>query len=153
MKTIYFQSQEGNRFVVRNTIDDALDLKRFPHKRIINFALFFGKRTEREGRAIAKDMVDRMLKLMAYDLVEHNDAFVLPKQDTGLLKIADLKGRSDMERYRLDPIDEEDTRYGGILNFKNIFYRAIGGKRYFFKLTQPWVNRIRELQAIGMRWR
>lgn len=152
MKSILFRTAEGQMWIRRNTMDDALDLDRFPNSKIGSFRSLFGTRSERDGKDIAKKLVHRMSALIAHDLVESNDVFVLPRRRTGYLVVTDLaKAGMDIEKYKMDPITGPSTIYGGLVRLDKFFQKTTGVRKYFFKLTEKWCERMRELRLTENR--
>lgn len=154
-KRIRFSKQGFTAWITRNTSEDALSLRYGKmvrkHKVIPSFKALFDTRTEREGKQIAKDLLSRMCELLAKDLVEQHDIFILPKRETGYLRIGRIDQHEEPGRYRYD-IRTDGVTYGGLVILDELVHRVNGGKRYFFKLTQPWIRRIRELRSHGRTW-
>lgn len=139
-------------FVKQLNSDDLLDLDKSTHpKRPASWALLFGKKTEREGLKQAKDILHRMVKLMAEDMIVEHDCFVLPQRDFGYLHIADLKPYMDVSRIRRDLVLQPNV-YGGVVKTRPWVRKVNGGKWYLFKMVGPLMARMRELRDQGHHW-
>jgi hypothetical protein len=145
----------GTVWTKRNNIDDVLDTNRF--LKVDAFRPLFGTRSEKEGVSIAKKILCVMLKMLADDLVENNDAFLLPRKGAGMLVITDLARHRaiDIERYDRDHIDDrKNIVYGGVVKMMRPLQTVVRGKNYFFKLVTPYLIRMHELRAVrNMTWR
>lgn len=154
-KNILYRTMGGRIWVKRNNIDDVLNTSRF--FRIKAFRPLFNTRSEKEGVSIAKKILGVMLKMLADDLVENNDAFILPRKASGLMVITDLARHRaiDIEKYDRDHIDPRDNMvYGGVIRMTTTLKHMARGKSYFFKLVGPYLSRMHELRAThNMTWR
>jgi len=149
--------RKGKRHWVKtNNLDDVFDTNRFVWDKLRSLRALFGQRSEKDGKRIAKDLLCCMLGHMANDLIEKNDAFVLPKRQTGIMVITDMRKVPglDMQKYKIDPIDDRATVYCGSVVLDRLFRKSIGDKVYLFKLVQPYIERMRELRFTkNMSWR
>ena len=143
-------------FVQVNTLDDALDLKRFVSNpiadKIVCWKSLFGIRDEYACKQQAKGLVRRMLELMAQDMVHGRDAFVFPKRNFGYLSIGRLDGKHDTSKYYKDNSPLTRSTYGGIVTLTKEVQWENGRKRYFFKLVTPFIEQIRKLKQAGYHW-
>jgi len=88
-KRKYWKNEDGGFFYKINYLDDILDISRFKKRRFKDFKELLKLRTEREAKKKAKDVFTDFLECMSEDLIEQNDAFVLPIIKMGYLKISD----------------------------------------------------------------
>lgn len=150
MKRHLFKREGFACWVTTRNPDDLLDLKTRTNK-IGTWAKFFGLPNERAGKQQAKDLLARMCELMAHDMVVEHDAFILPRHDFGYMHIAALKPFMDTGHYPYD-VRTDGIHFGGVIPLRPIIRACNGGKWYLFKLTQPWIKKIRELRAAGHYW-
>jgi hypothetical protein len=154
-KSILFSSPAYTAWIKRNTLDDLVDMKRFGDSvtgsKIVSWRKLFGSFSQKEGHNKAKGLVRRMFELMAHDMLFNHDTFVLPEKDFGFMRIASMNHRVDVS-HRPFNIDTENIHFGGVIVLQRDVQRSIGNKMYFFKLTQPWLEKLRELTSNGHRW-
>lgn len=154
-KSILFSSPGYNAWVKRNTLDDLVDMERFGDTitgtRIVSWRKLFKSFSQKEGHQRAKKIVRRMFELMASDMLTNHDTFVFPEKDFGFMRIASMNHRVDTSHRPFD-IDTENIHFGGVIILQQSVQRSIGGKMYFFKLTQSWLEKLRDLKSKGHRW-
>lgn len=154
-KSILFSSPGYNAWVKRNTLDDLLDMERFGDSitgsRIVSWRKLFKSFSQKEGHQKAKGLVRRMFELMANDMLTNQDTFVLPEKNFGFMRIASMNHRMDTS-HRAFNIDTENIHFGGVIVLHRSVQRSIGGKMYLFKLTRPWLEKLRDLTSKGHRW-
>ena len=127
-------------WATKNNLDDVFNLKRFPSARFKSFRKLFGMKQERPAQQKAKDLMKKMLAMMATDMIEHNDSFTIP-----LHKIKPWKSH-------FDPL-HIGQRYGGVAVLSSIMRGVTGNVRLRLKLTQENELRMYELRDQGHVWK
>lgn len=144
-----YHTKDGvKRFKRELNLDDLLDLKAFPSKRITSFRALFGGRDEKSAKIEARRILKVAGALIGNDLVEGR-SLTFPKQNFGAMKI------SDMRKLGMLPRNErlmDSTFVGGCCFIDGMVQKINGNKLYMFKLISPFIKRIREKKAQGFRY-
>lgn len=160
MKKKPYDRADGTTFwSAQNNIDDVLDTKRFRLERVrkeghwfLSFKSLFGVRSEKEGKAMAKSLLERMLELMMSDMVRENESFIFPRHEFGYLRIGCINRYQNTDHMRFD-VDYEGDLYGGLCILDPLEHKALGSRMFRFRVSDLWYKLIYELRATGHRWK
>jgi hypothetical protein len=155
MRNRHYTTATGECWVAQGNLDDVLDLDRdrwgtYADK-IVCWKKLFGLRDEKAGKQQAKNLFRRMCEMIAQDLIDGHDAFILPKKNFGFLKVGDLSGHLRQDWAQPHPVQGTPV-HGGLVYLDGLVTRTNGGRDFMLKLTGPWIKRIREKEAHGHRW-
>lgn len=154
MRTKAYHYEEKVVFTVKNSTSDILDIKRFqaPFK---SWRQLFGRydvATEREAKIRAKRIFIRCLQLIADDLIDREDIFLLPERESGVLLIGDPE-RMGIDVHDVQRNPEFEHRAVASLVVLNWLFRAtIGGAMYRLSLLRPLKARIQENRRKGFKY-
>lgn len=151
----YYKYYGGGYYATVNTVSDLLDVKRnVPWFR--SWRNLFGKYvipSERAARAQAKMIFMRMTEMLAEDMIENGDTFVLPERQSGVIFIGDpetlgLRVPSSQKPPAFDFIPAMM-----MMPLAPIFRRTIGGAQYLVSMRKRFRWRITEKRAKGFKYR
>lgn len=132
MKTRYFATNERRMFVRTANVEDLLGDHDYAE---------LGSPRARENRQMAKDLFCGMMQMVAEDMVERADVFVLPRKDFGVMRIGDISNDAGGFRY-IGMVNHNFRYFGGKLFLDKIIRRVNGGKLYRFKMVRPLHQRL-----------
>ena len=140
-------------WATKNNLDDVFNLKRFPSARFKSFRKLFGMKQERPAQQKAKDLMKKMLAMMATDMIEHNDSFTFPLHKFGFIRVGNLDTHKIKPwKSHFDPL-HIGQRYGGVAVLSSIMRGVTGNVRLRLKLTQENELRMYELRDQGHVWK
>lgn len=155
MKKTYFQSEDRGIFITKRNLDDLMDLseswKTKYGRKLVSWKKFFGVTSEKKGKERAKRIMGRMFSLMANDLIEGHDCFILPRRQTGFFKIGDLSRYGQKDSHKNDPVTGMKVHGGIIILHKDVLL-SNGGRNYFFKMIRPLSARLYRRTLDGYTW-
>ncbi len=136
----------------QNTLDDVFDTERFPLKRFRSFRFLLGQRSEEVAKRKAKRLFKRMLQMMLNDMLEKDATFVLPKHQSGVIKITDARVYREEARHWKSKSIMSGRVYGGVIVLHPIMFGSIGSRQYHWKMTTAARIRMMKLVAQGREW-
>lgn len=131
-------------FATKRNTSEMLDVSRgYPGFRSYRHLLgWWEYRTERKAKAKAREIFLRHLEMMAIDIVDNGDVFLLPERETGVIYVGDPREVGVPVDPRFAPIEYDQKAADGIISLCNIFRASIGRGVYRLTLLQVWRQRI-----------
>lgn len=139
-----YHTDKGVFWVTRLNLDDLFGSG-------IDLCKVLKMKREREARQLAKDIFSDMCQRMATDMVQDQSVFVFPHYKFGFVRIADLSRFMNTAKYHYD-LRYEGKVFGPVVVLNNMIRRVNGGRNYGLKLIGPFMQKIRDLRATGIRW-
>ncbi len=137
---------DAELWVTKSNTSDVLSLKKgYPgfksYRRLMGWYDF---RSEREAKAKARAIFLRSCELIAEDMIDNGDVFLLPERETGVLFIGDPEAHGHEVEARHKLVEHELRSACGLVSLNRIFRRTIGCAAYRLTLLRPWLDRIND---------
>lgn len=155
MRRVYFETRDRHTFITKRNLDDLMDLseswKTRYGRKLVSWKKFFGVASEKNGKDRAKRIMGRMFSLMADDLIEGHDCFILPRKRTGFFKIDDLAKYEQKSTHKGNIVTGIRVHGGVVILHKDVL-SSNGGRAYFFKMVRPLSARLYRRTMEGYTW-
>jgi hypothetical protein len=151
MKTKWFSSSSYSGFIKVNTLDDMIDLNRFPFRSFKTIKEVTRKTNERTAELKAKQILSDFFGMVAHDMIDDRAVFLLPVKRFGFMRIGDIGRDPGAERYNAR-IQDDFMVPGGKIHLDPLIKKINGGKDYRFKMIRPLHERLRENKYKGVRY-
>lgn len=155
-KAVWKRYSKGGevRYVRKNNLEDVFDTARFgyhpKYRKWHSLSELLKMPHEHQAKRKAIRLFRRMLVLIVEDMLDR-DIFVLPRQNFGYWKIANLRDHMDLPNSDFE-IRYDGVVYGGVCLLDSLIKATIGGHGYNLCLTRENMKKLRDLRQQGRKY-